>query len=64
MGLTIHWTLSTPREFSDAVVRELVVRTKAFAQKIGCEEVIGPKRVSHGVLVACGLVNSAVSSSV
>lgn len=44
MGLTIHWTLSTPRELSDAVVKELAARTKAFAQKIGCEKVVGPKR--------------------
>jgi hypothetical protein len=39
MGLTIHWTLSTQRELSDAVVKELTARTKAFAQKIGCENV-------------------------
>jgi len=32
MGLTIHWTLSTPRELSDAVVKELAARTKAFVQ--------------------------------
>ena len=44
MGLTIHWTLSTKRELSDAVVKELAVRTKAFGQKIGCEKVLGPKR--------------------
>ena len=43
MGLTIHWTLSTQRELSDAVVKELAARTKAFAQKIGCEKVLGPK---------------------
>ena len=44
MGLSIHWTLSTQRELSDAVVKELAARTKAFAQKIGCEKVLGPKR--------------------
>ena len=44
MGLTIHWTISTERELSDAVVKELAARTKAFAQKIGCEKVLGPKR--------------------
>jgi len=26
------------------VVKELVARTKLFAQKIGCEKVVGPKR--------------------
>lgn len=44
MGLSIHWTLSTQRELSDAVVKELAARTKAFAHKIGCEKVLGPKR--------------------
>lgn len=44
MGLTIHWTLATRRELSDVVVRELAVRTKVFARKIGCEKVLGPKR--------------------
>ena len=44
MGLTIHWTLSTEQELSDAVVKELAARTKAFAQKIGCDKVLRPKR--------------------
>ena len=44
MGLTIHCTLSTQREISDTVVKELAARTKAFAQKISCEKVLGPKR--------------------
>jgi len=39
MGLSIHWTLSTQRKLPDAVVKELAARTKAFAQKIGCEKV-------------------------
>lgn len=43
MGLTISYTLSTQRELSDAVVKELVARTAAFARKIGCAEVIGPE---------------------
>jgi hypothetical protein len=42
MGLTISYTLSTKRELSDAVVKELAVRTTAFARKIGCAEVHGP----------------------
>ena len=42
MGLTIHWTLSTPRKLSDAVVRELAERTAAFARKIDCPTVHGP----------------------
>ena len=44
MGLTISYTLSTQRELSGAVVRELAARTAAFARKIGCEEVVGPAR--------------------
>jgi hypothetical protein len=48
MGLTIHWTLSTQRELSDAVVKELAARTKGFAEKIGCEKVLGPKRGGPG----------------
>jgi len=42
MGLTISYTLSTKRELPDAVVKELAVRTTAFARKIGCAEVHRP----------------------
>ena len=43
MGLTISYTLSTQRDLSEAVVKELAARTATFARKIGCAEVIGPE---------------------
>ena len=43
MGLTIHWTLSTPKKISDAMAKELCARTAEFARKIGCTEIDGPQ---------------------
>ncbi len=57
MGLTISYTLSTQRDLSGAVVKELAARTTAFARKIGCAEVIGPESGGPDEVRLCKLPN-------